>query len=98
MSKKLGWIRCQAIRIDIGATMHMAAVAPGCDAEPVRSFGTFTGDLHCLADRFSACGVKTVVMVSTGVCWIPAFEILDQRGFEVLLVNARCGSAFKLRP
>jgi transposase len=78
-----------AAAIDIGATMHMAAVAPGCDAEPVRSFGTFTGDLHRPADWFSACGVKTVVMESTGVYWIPAFEILDQRGFEVLLVNAR---------
>ena len=78
-----------AAAIDIGATMHMAAVAPGCDAEPVRSFGTFTGDLHRLADWFAACGVRTVVMESTGVYWIPAFEILDQRGFEVLLVNAR---------
>ena len=78
-----------AAAIDIGATMHMAAVDPGCDAEPVRSFGTFTGDLHRLADRFAECGVRTVVMESTGVYWIPAFEILDQRGFEVLLVNAR---------
>ena len=78
-----------AAAIDIGATMHMAAVDPGCDAEPVRSFGTFTGDLHRLADWFAECGVRTVVMESTGVYWIPAFEILDQRGFEVLLVNAR---------
>lgn len=78
-----------AAAIDIGATMHMAAVDPGHAGEPVRSFGTFTGDLHRLADWFAACGVKTVVMESTGVYWIPAFEILDQRGFEVVLVNAR---------
>jgi transposase len=69
--------------------MHMAAVGPVCDPEPVRSFGTFTGDLHRLADWFAACGVKTVVMESTGVYWIPIYDILDQRGFEVLLVNAR---------
>jgi len=55
----------------------------------VRSFGTFTGDLHRLADWFQQCGVRTVAMESTGVYWIPAFEILDQRGFEVILVNAR---------
>ena len=78
-----------AAAIDIGATMHVAAVGPDRDAEPVRSFGTFTGDLHRLADWFGDCGVKTVAMESTGVYWIPAFEILEQRGFEVMLVNAR---------
>src|SRR5215217_2643907 len=82
-------IHPNAAAVDIGATMHMAAVDPNRDPEPVRSFGTFTGDLHRLADWFAACGVRTVVMESTGVYWIPAFEILDQRGFEVLLVNAR---------
>lgn len=69
--------------------MHMAAVAPGRDSEPVRTFGTFTGDLHRLADWFSACGVETVVMESTGVYWIAVYEILDARGFEVMVVNAR---------
>jgi transposase len=69
--------------------MHVAAVGPDQDPEPVRSFGTFTGDLHRLADWFEKCGVRTVAMESTGVYWIPAFEILDQRGFEVILVNAR---------
>ena len=56
-----------AAAIDIGATMHMAAVDPGCDAEPVRSFGTFTADLHRMADWFESCGVTTVAMESTGV-------------------------------
>ena len=78
-----------AAAIDIGATLHVAAVGPDQDPEPVRSFGTFTGDLHRLADWFQQCGVRTVAMESTGVYWIPAFEILDQRGFDVILVNAR---------
>jgi transposase len=78
-----------AAAIDIGATMHMAAVGTERDREPVRSFGTFTADLHRLADWFAECGVETVVMESTGVYWIPAFELLDERGFEVWLVNAR---------
>jgi transposase len=60
-----------AAAIDIGATVHVAAVGPARDPEPVRSFGTFTGDLHRLADWFAQCGIKTVVMESTGVYWIP---------------------------
>src|SRR5947209_6845266 len=80
----------RAAAIDIGATMHVAAVEVDQDPEqPVRSFGTFTGDLQLLADWFARCGVRTVAMESTGVYWIPVFEILDQRGFEVALVNAR---------
>ena len=82
-------IHPNAAAVDIGATMHMAAVDPNRDAVPVRSFGTFTGDLHRLADWFVRCGVKTVAMESTGVYWVPAYEILEQRGFEVVLVNAR---------
>ena len=53
-------IHSYAAVIGIGATMHMAAVPPDCDPEPVRSFGTFTGDLHRLADWFERCGVRTV--------------------------------------
>lgn len=75
--------------IDIGSTMHMAAVNPECDGVPVRSFGTFTCDLHRMADWFRSCGVTSVAMESTGVYWIPAFEVLEQHGFEVILVNAR---------
>ena len=78
-----------AVAIDVGATLHMAAVGPGQDPEPVRSFGTFTGDLHRLADWFGQCGARTMAMESTGVYWIPAFEVLDQRGFEGILVDAR---------
>src|SRR3954468_13053537 len=78
-----------AAAIDIGARMHVAAVAPDRDPEPVRSFGTFTADLHRLADWFERCGVRTVAMESTGVYWIPVYEVLEQRGFDVVLVNAR---------
>lgn len=78
-----------AAAIDIGATMHMAAVGVDRSSEPVRSFGTFTDDLHKLADWFSACGVTTVAMESTSVYWIPIFELLDERGIAVFLVNAR---------
>jgi transposase len=78
-----------AAAIDIGATVHIAAVSPARDPEPVRSFGTFTGDLHRLTDWFAQCGIKTVVMESTVVYWIPIYEILEQRGFEVRVVNAR---------
>jgi transposase len=78
-----------AAAIDIGSTMHMAAVNPDASEMPVRAFGTFTQDLHDLADWFEACGVTSVAMESTGVYWIPAFEVLEARGFNVILVNAR---------
>lgn len=78
-----------AAAVDIGATMHMAAVNPDSADNPVRAFGTFTQDLHDLAVWFKACGVTSVAMESTGVYWIPAFEILEQHGFDVILVNAR---------
>ena len=74
-----------AAAIDIGARMHVAAVPPDRDNEPVRTFGTCTGDLQRLADWFEGCGVRTVAMESTGVYWIPAYEILEQRGFEACL-------------
>jgi len=87
--QELSPVHPNAAAIDIGATMHVAAVGPDCDEQPVRTFQTFTADLHRLADWFAQCGVKTVVMESTGVYWIPIYEILEQRGFKVMLVNAR---------
>jgi hypothetical protein len=78
-----------AAALDIGSKMHMAAVDPACTDTPVRAFGTFTHDLHDLADWFKTCGVTSVAMESTGVYWIPGYEILEQHGFEVILVNAR---------
>ena len=72
-------VHTNAAAIDVGATMHMAAVRADRSSEPVRSFGTFTTDLHRLVDWFTECGVETVVMESTSVYWIPIFELLDAR-------------------
>lgn len=75
--------------IDIGATEIYVGVPPDRDDEPVRCFSSFTEDLHALADWLAACGVRSVAMESTGVYWIALFQILEARGFEVCLVNAR---------
>jgi transposase len=75
--------------IDIGATELFVAVPPDRAEESVRSFGAFTEDLHALAEWLTACRIKTVVMESTGVYWIPVFQILETRGFEVCLVNVK---------
>lgn len=82
-------MRPDAAGIDIGATEIFAAVPADRVTENVRSFPTFTQDLYALADWLKACGIQTVAMESTGVYWIPLFQILEQRGFEVYLVNAR---------
>ena len=78
-----------AAGIDVGNSVHYVAVRPDRDPEPVRRFECFTADLHRMADWLHSCGVKSIAMQSTGVYWIPLYEILDERGFEVYLVNAR---------
>jgi transposase len=82
-------INRNAAGIDCGSEAHYVAIPPERDPEPVRSFKTFTADLHRLADWLEACKIKTVAMESTGVYWIPIFEILEEHGFEVVLVNSR---------
>jgi transposase len=82
-------IHPQAAGIDVGNSAHYVAVRPERDPQPVRRFECFTADLRRLADWLESCGVKTVAMQSTGVYWIPLYEILEERGFEVYLVNAR---------
>ena len=82
-------VNANAAGIDCGAGAHYVAVPPERDPEPVRCFKSFTDDLHRLADWLVACGVTTVAMEATGVYWIPIYEILEGRGLEVLLVNAR---------
>ena len=64
-----------AAGIDIGEAEHWVAVPPGGDSQPVRRFGTFTADLDALADWLIDGGVTTVAMASTGVYWIPLFEL-----------------------
>jgi transposase len=82
-------INQHAAGIDIGAQTHWVAVPERADPAPVRRFGSLTGELHRIAEWLIECGVKTVAMESTGVYWIPLYEILEARGLEVLLVNAR---------
>ncbi|MGQ0615053.1 MAG: IS110 family transposase [Planctomycetaceae bacterium] len=88
-STTLPIIHRHAAAIDIGSRFHVVAVPPDADGEPVRTFLSFTGDLHRLADWLAGAHITTVAMESTSVYWIPVFEILEARGFEVLLVNAR---------
>jgi transposase len=85
----LSQINVDAAGLDIGAEEIYACVPADRDEQPVRVFGTFTRDLYALADWLAACHIKTVAMESTGVYWIPIYEILESRGFEVCLVNAR---------
>ena len=85
----LGQINVDAAGLDVGAEEIWACVPAGRDSKSVRVFPTFTADLHALADWLQACQVKTVAMESTGVYWIPIYEILESRGFEACLVNAR---------
>ena len=82
-----------AAGIDVGSRFHVAAIPCDRDRDPVRSFDTFTGDLYRLADWLQASGITTVAMESTGLYWLPVFEILEERGFEVILANARDAKA-----
>jgi len=87
--RALSTVNPNAAGLDVGATFHVVAVPPDRAEESVRTFRSFTGDLHQLADWLKEVGITTVAMESTGVYWIPVYEILEARGFEVLLVNAR---------
>lgn len=75
--------------VDVGKRKHYVAVDPACCDVSVRNFGTFTDELEALATWLKECGVEVVAMESTGVYWIPLFEVLDRAGFEVHLVNPR---------
>jgi transposase len=86
---KLELTHPNAAGIDIGSASHFVAVPPDRDDEPVREFKSFTADLNGLADWLEACEIDTVAMESTGVYWIPLYELLESRGLTVYLVNAR---------
>lgn len=79
----------RAAGIDIGSRFHVVAVAPNLTNEPVQTFQAFTADLVRMADWLVALGITTVAMESTGVYWVPAFEVLESRGLDVILANAR---------
>lgn len=82
-------IHPNAAGIDVGSEEHWVAVPEDRDEQPVRSFKCFTADLNAMADWLKKCHIQTVIMESTGVYWIPLYQILEKQGFEVKLVNAR---------
>jgi transposase len=88
-SSSFSMINKDAAGIDIGSGEHWVAVPEDRDEEPVRCFGCFTADLQAMARWLKQCGVTTVAMESTGVYWIPCYQILEEHGFQVNLVNAR---------
>ncbi len=83
-----------AAAVDVHSDNHVACVGP----DHVRTFGAYSADLHALADWFAACGVATVVLESTGVYWIPLFELLEARGLEVFLIEPSQASHCGARP
>jgi len=89
MQEHLKQVNLYAAGIDIGSKSHFVAVSPNLDDTPVREFSCFTIDLEHMANWLKKIGIKTIAMESTGVYWIPAYEILESRGFEVFLVNPR---------
>lgn len=86
---ELSQLNPNAAGIDVGAESHFVAVPADRDEQWVREFGAFTVDLYRLADWLEGCGIETVAMESTGVYWIPLFQVLEERGFDVKLVDPR---------
>lgn len=82
-------VNLHAAGVDIGAEEIVVCVAPNETTQLVRGFGNYTVDLHAIADWLSEHKIKTVAMESTGVYWIPLFEVLEKRGFECLLISSR---------
>lgn len=89
MRKREDVVFPNAAAVDVGASSHWAAVPPHRTDAPVREFGAMTDDLNTLADLLLGCGVDVVALESTGVYWIPVYEVLEQRGLKVWLVDAR---------
>ena len=88
-AEELRSVNPNAAGLDIGSAEIWASVPEGRAADSVRRFGTFTPDLYALADWLKECQIETVAMESTGVYWIPTYEVLEARGFKVCVVNAR---------
>jgi transposase len=82
-------IHPDAAGIDIGNESHYVAVPPSRDSQPIRRLGCTTAELKAMADWLKQCAIRTVAMQSTGVYWVAVYDILEQAGFEVYLVNAR---------
>lgn len=78
-----------AAGIDIGNASHFVSIPPGRDEQPVREFGSWTADLRRMAHWLKSHGIRTVAMQSTGVYWVAVYDVLEQEGLKVSLVNAR---------
>src|SRR5207248_2405252 len=94
VQKKVDWkaleiVHLDAAGIDVGGSEHWVAISPDRDPEPVRRFGCFTADLREMGQWLVQKGVRSVALQSTGVYWMPVFEVLEQHGLEVYLVNAQ---------
>ena len=89
MRKREDEVFPNAAGIDVGASSHWVAVPGHCTDASVREFGAMTDDLHAMAEWLLACGVDVVALESTGVYWIPVYELLESRGLKVWLVDAR---------
>jgi len=89
LQEHLKQVNLYAAGIDIGSTSHFVAIPTSLDNQPVREYSCFTSDLEHMADWLKDVGITTIAMESTGVYWIPAYELLESRGFEVYLVNPR---------
>lgn len=86
---KLEVVYPDAAGVDVGGSRHYVAIRGDAPGQTVREFGCYTKDLHEMADWLLSSGVKIVALESTGVYWIPVYEVLERRGLEVLLVHAR---------
>ena len=86
---KLAIVHVNAGGIDIGNESHFAAVPPDRDENPVREFGCWTAALNEMADWLKSCRIDTVAMQATGVYWIALYDVLEQHGIQVVLVNAQ---------
>ncbi len=89
LPEELSRVNLNTAGIDVGAISHFVAVPADRSEQPVREFAAYTADLYRLADWLTDCEVESVVMESTGVYWIPLFGVLEDRGFEVMLVDPR---------
>ena len=92
--KRVDWkglevVHPDAAGVDVGGSEHWVAISPDRDPEPVRRFGCFTADVREMGRWLVEKGVRSVAMQSTGVYWMPVFEVLEQQGLEVYLVNAQ---------